>query len=149
MIRMSSLRNCPVICQNRQIGFLQSATLDDRQIEVRALVVARGLRGKCILPAKAVEMISREFILAAYTQKYDRQCEANAYGFVRDTDGLLIGRTTDYALDDTTLSIAAIEVRRGYLPPESHERIWFFSYVAGENGELTVPAAAGWSQDDR
>lgn len=149
MIRMSSLRNCPVICQNRQIGFLQSATLDDRRIEVRAFVVARGLRGKCILPAKSIEMLSREFILAECTQKYDRQYEMNVNGFVRDTDGLLIGRITDYALDDITLRVKAVEVRRGYLPPEARQKIWFFSYIAGENGELTVPAAAGWSQNDR
>lgn len=147
---MSRLRNTPVICRNTQIGFLQSIKLDDGQKRVQAFVIARGLRGKCIVPAESVKTLSGEFIIAESVKKYEREYETNGSLFVFDTDGLMIGRVSDYAIDEEKLDVEAIEVMRGYLPKEMKSRIWFYAYSAGEelSREIIVPAYGQLSQCD-
>ena len=65
--------------------------------------------------------------------------------FVRDTTGLLAGRVTDYAIDEATLQIEAIEVMPGYTPSERRKRLWMFDYVHRDERalELTIPACLG------
>ena len=151
MIRMNCLRNLPVICNNRQIGFLHGVKLNDEQNGVCALVIARGLKGKCVLLTDDVTMISSEFIIARRTHKYERRYEKQNICFVYDTDGLMIGKVSDYALDEENWRIAAIEVMRSYLPSGRRERIWFFQYSSDENrlGAVIVPAFLYMSQSER
>lgn len=130
MVRMSMLRNCPVICRDRQIGLLQSICFDEAQKTVQALVVAGGLKGKCMVKAEEIESLTKEFILIDSVGKYSRRNETSPFRFVRDTRGALLGRVTDYLLDEDTLSVAALEIMRGYLPGERHARLWAFSYCA-------------------
>lgn len=145
MIRMSALRNYPVIHQNQQIGLLQSISLDPVQIRVHALVVSCGLRGKRIIPAASVKTISQGFILAEDVQKYDRTLESRSSAFVRDTTGVLVGKVTDYAIDEKRLTIQALEMTTGYWPGKNSVRIWIFEYTLSSEreNELTVPACVG------
>ncbi len=150
LIRVSGLRNRPVICQNRQTGFVQSLALNAAQTKVDALIVARGMRGKCTIPASAVQAITPEFILASHVRKYERRDEQASTQFVRDTSGLLVGRVSDYAVDEETLQIEAIEILRGYLPGERKDSVWLFSYAVSEirDTELTVPVFQGFESID-
>jgi len=145
LIRVSRLLNRPVICANKQAGFLQSVILDEAQRQIESLIIVCGLRGKSVVPARAISAISEEFILAAHIQKYTRGDERRSPCFIRDTSGLLVGRVSDYALNEETLKISAIEMIRGYLPAERRMRIWLFSYTVSETrlGELVVPLIQG------
>lgn len=141
MIRMSMLRNCPVICHERQIGLLQSISLDRAQKTVQALIVAGGLKGKCVIPAGGILAMTREFILVSHHEKYTRSSENTPFRFVRDTTGMLIGRVTDYLLDEKDLRVVSLEVMRGYLPGERRVRIWTYAYCASSRraDEAIVP----------
>lgn len=145
MVRMSALRNRPVVCQNRRLGLLQSVSLDTAQKGVRALIVSCGVLGKRVVLPQDVLAIADGFILVRCVQRYRRAFEAPPCAFVRDTTGLLTGRVTDYAIDEESLAIAAVELTTGYLLPARRARLWALHYVRqGEQSpELTVPACLG------
>ena len=145
MIRMSALRNTPVICCSRQIGLLQSISLDEARKRVHALVVSCGMRGKRVVLREHVQAIADGFILADQADKYKRIYEKAGSPFVRDTTGMLAGCVTDYAVDEGTLEILAVEIMPGYWPPASRQRLWAFAYHRSEDpdGGLIVPASLG------
>ena len=145
MVRMSALRNTPVICCSRQIGLLQSISLDAARKRVHALVVSCGLRGKRVVLGEYVQAIADGFILAEQTEKYKRIYEKSGSPFVRDTTGMLVGCVMDYVVDEETLDILAIEVMPGYWPPASRQRFWAFDYHSADDpdGGLIVPASLG------
>lgn len=145
MIRLSVLRNCPVICREQRIGLLQSAALDDERKRVRALIISCGLRGKRMIPMRAVSAFADGFILVTDVCKCSRLAEEHGACFVRDTDGLLSGCVTDYAFDEEKNSILAIEVMTGYSLNEFRRRIWVYEYhlKAGSKNELIIPASLG------
>lgn len=144
MVKMSSLRNCPVICQDRRLGLLQSVSLDTAQKKVCALIISCGLRGKCMILRDDVLSVCDGFILARNPQKYKRALEMERNRFVRDTTGLLVGYVTDYAIDERKLDVAAIEMISGYWPSEYRDRTWMFAYdIQATWGELTVPVCLG------
>lgn len=141
MIRMSELRNRPVILEGVRIGFVQSVWLDSAQKMVRALVLACGIRGKRIVYASDIAALSEEFILANRVERYERSKETKQPEFVRDTTGLLVGRITDYIIDPKMLSIAAFEMIRGYRLSERRSGVWVFSFEVNllHEGEVIVP----------
>ena len=145
MIRMSALRNYPVVCGRKNIGLLQSVSLDRAQKRVRALIVACGLRGKRMVLPQDVQAFAEEFILVSRVRKYDKEMESAAAAFIWDSTGLLAGRAVDYAIDETDMTVKAIEMIAGYLPPERRMRTWVFAYEAkaGGEAELVVPACLG------
>lgn len=145
MVRMSALRNIPVICHSRQIGLLQSISLDAAQKRVHALVVSCGMRGKRVVLREHVQAIAGGFILADQDEKYKRVYERASSPFVRDTTGMLAGRVTDYAVDEQTLEVLAAEIMPGYWPPASRQRLWAFAYHSADDpdGGLIVPASLG------
>ena len=141
MVRMSALRNTPVICHSRQIGLLQSISLDAARKRVHALVVSCGMRGKRVVLGQHVQAIADGFILADQDDKYKRIYERAGSPFVRDTTGMLAGCVTDYAVDEQTLEILAAEIMPGYWPA----RFWAFAYHSADDpdGGLIVPASLG------
>lgn len=145
MIRMSILRNYPVICCNRQVGLLQSINLDAAQKRVCALMVSCGFRGKRVILPQNVLSIADGFILADEVKKYKRAYDREPCVFVRDTTGLLTGKVTDYAIDEQTLGIQAVEMMLGYLPSQRRTRIWIYEYARADaqQDELIVPASLG------
>lgn len=145
MIRLSILRNYPVICHDRQIGLLQSINLDRAQKRVSALLVSCGFHGKRVILPQNVLAIADGFILADEISKYRRAYDEDACAFVRDTTGLLAGKVTDYAIDEKTLSILAVEMSLGYWPSERRTKLWIYEYARaqGSQDELTVPASIG------
>lgn len=128
MIRMSMLRNCPVICEDRQIGLLQSISFDPAQKAVHALIVSGGLKGKRVIPACSILAMTHEFILVGQHEKYSRSCEKTPFRFARDAAGMLVGRVVDYLIDEESLRVLSLEVMRGYLPSECRIRIWAYAY---------------------
>lgn len=142
---MSVLRNYPVICHEKQLGLLQSISLDTAQKRVCALIVSCGMRGKRVVLPEDVLSVADGFILARQAGKYKRRFEAPTCRFARDTSGLLTGRVTDYAIDERTLEIAAIEIMPGYLPAERRALLWTYAYARADERklELTIPACLG------
>lgn len=145
MVRMSVLRNYPVICDEKRLGLLQSISLDTAQKRVCALIVSCGMRGKRVVLPEDVLSVADGFILARQAGKYKRRFEIPACRFARDTTGLLAGRVTDYAIDEKTLQIEAIEIIPGYLPSERRAFLWTYAYVRADERklELTIPACLG------
>lgn len=145
MVRMSALRNAPVICRGRQIGLLQSISLDAARKRVHALVVSCGMRGKRVVQRQHVQAIGGGFVLVDQTEKFRRVEERAGSPFVRDTTGMLAGCVTDYAVDEQTLEILAAEVMPGYWPSSSRQRFWAFAYHSADDpdGGLIVPASLG------
>lgn len=147
MVRMSVLRNLPVICDEKRLGLLQSISLDTAQKRVRALIVSCGMRSKRVVLPEDVISIADGFILVSRAQKYKRTMETAPCLFVRDTTGLLCGCVTDYAIDEKTLTVDAIEIIPGYLPTERRHRLWAFSYECSGGEELSVPSCLGSELD--
>lgn len=142
MVRLSALRNHPVICDGKPLGLLQGISLDEAQRNVEALIVSCGFRGKRVVLPEDVESMADGFILVRQAQKYKRALEQPLCAFVRDTSGVLTGRITDYAIDERALQVTAIELSPGYLPGEWRSRMWMYTYArtGGDAGELTIPA---------
>ena len=116
MVRMSALRNMPVILGNERLGLLQSVSLDEARKRVRALIVSCGIRGKRVVPRESVLSIGDGFILSGDSRRYHRSDEGSSCPFIRDSSGLLVGYVTDYAIDEATLSVVAAEMKPGHQP---------------------------------
>ena len=144
MFTMSTLRNTPVIVNQKSVGILQNVCLDMVQKKVCALHVSCGLHGRYLIMPEDVLTISQEFILAANLNRYKHCNKETNVPFVRDTTGMLVGFVTDYAISKSTLELAAVEMRTGLLPREYLTRIWImnFTYQIQRN-ELVVPASLG------
>ena len=142
MIRMNVLRNCPVICHARRVGLLQHITLNQSQKTVRALIVSGGLKGKRVVIPENVLAVTSEFILVKQTEPYDRSIEIDPYAFVRDTTGSLIGKVSDYLLDEQELKVLAAELTEGYFHAGRGARKWLYTYAPSEQwtGEIIVPS---------
>lgn len=145
LIRVSVLRNYPVICNHRQIGLMQGVSLNEAQNQVRALIVSCGIRGKRLVFPDDVAAFGDGFILIRKANRYVRSYEVPPSTFVRDTTGLLCGRVTDYAMNESTLEIQAVEMIPGYTGRERRCRIWVYTYVPVEHraSELSIPACIG------
>ena len=140
MIRMSMLRNYPVILDERQIGLLQSVRFDQARKRVCALVVSCGMRGKRLIPLKNVRMIADGFILVNGLEKHRRSDQQQIWPFVRDTTGMLVGRITDYAIERASMRVLAIEIIRGYWPAQMRRRIWIHEYNPVKDSEdIIIP----------
>ena len=94
---------------------------------------------------ESIEAIGRGFIIARDVRRYNRVQETTLCTFIRDTSGLLCGRVTDYAVNEATLAIEAVEMIPGYLGSARKKRIWVYDYQRSENHaeELIVPACLG------
>ena len=146
MIRMSALRNRPVVLLNRQIGYFQSLFLDQAQKRVRALIVSRGIKGKCAVLPEQVSHVSDCCIQIDGFEKYQGIDECLLCRFAVDTTGSLVGKVMDYAIDPVSMDVCAVEIMPGYLPPESGIRIWVYDYRKTENAAqtITIPAISGY-----
>lgn len=141
LIRISMLRNIPVILGQRQMGIFQSACFDTARKRVCAFIVSSGVRGKRIVQAQHVRMIADGFILVDGWSRYRHSDKQQTSLFVRDTTGLLVGRVTDYAIDENAMEVLAIEVISGYCAKDRKERNWIYAYsIAEDSDELSIPA---------
>jgi len=146
VIRMSALRNRPVVLSNRQIGYFQTILLDPAQKRVRALIVSRGIKGKCVVLPEQVSHVSDCCIQIDSFEKYTSITANPLCRFAVDTTGSLIGRVMDYVIDPVCMGVCAVAIMPGYLPPECSIRIWVYDYQKTENAAytITVPAISGY-----
>jgi len=134
------LRNTPVIHDACQIGLLQGVCFDETRKRVCAFIISSGMHGKKIIQVRHIQIITQEFILVDGWSRYRRSHKQQTSLFVRDTNGLLVGRVTDYAIDTKTLDVLAIEIIPGYLPEENRMRNWIYAYDFSANTrELSIP----------
>lgn len=143
MVKMSAMRNCPVICKNKRIGLMQGMYMESDAKQVSALIVACGFRGKRIVQRGDIQSVANGFVLIRNTERAKDLHDCMGSIFVRDTAGLLVGRVTDYAIDENTMQILAVEILTGYLPGVYMKRIWIFNYEYHNPGEFVVPASFG------
>ena len=146
LIRMTTLRNKPVILFKRQIGYLQNILPDYAQKRVHALIVSRGMRGKSVVMPEQICHISDNCILIDGITKYDAVKDYSLCRFAVDTSGHLIGRVVDYALDPVSMKVCSVEILPGYLPPECRARIWVYDYRKTMNAAhtLTIPSLTAY-----
>ena len=146
MIRLSKLRNYPVVIGQKKLGLLHSVSLDKAQKRVYALIVTRGMRSKCIVLPDDVQAVSDGFILARRFAPYKKSMEEDRSVFVRDTSGMLVGRIADCMLDETDFRVIAFLMQTGY---SLHQRdcVWVYTYTRSEHAsELIIPACLGSEQ---
>jgi len=62
--------------------------------------------------------------------------------FVRDSFGTLVGRITDYAIDDADFRVVALEMVNGYNMRRPKETYWIYDYTCCDpkSMELCTPA---------
>lgn len=141
MIRMSQLRNTPVILGEHQIGIFQSMLFDQTRKRVCAFVISGGMRGKKIVSVQHICALGEDFVLVDGWCRYRRSDKQQIAPFVRDTTGLLVGRVTDYAIDKKTWEVIAVEVLSGYLPHDWQAKSWMYEYCfAADSDELCTPS---------
>ena len=151
LIRMSMLRNVPVVQGQRRIGLLQNVCFDAEYKRISALIVSGGVHGKRIVHAAHVCTITPEFILIDRWSRYRSSVRQQTPLFVRDTTGLLVGRVTDYAIEKETMCILAVEMIPGYLLQERKKRTWIYEYMISDcSGEISIPDIRyGWPSDSK
>jgi len=142
LIRMSALRNTPVVSGERQIGFLQDACFDPTRKRVCAFVISCGLRGKKTVLPKHVHSWADGFIVIDGWLKYRNSDQQHSLVFVRDPSGVLAGCVTDYMIDRNTLEVLAVEITPGYLACERNKRIWLYEYhISVDSDEMSIPCS--------
>lgn len=141
MIILSTIRNCPVICQDKRIGLVMGIGLCDDAKQVTELIIACGLRGKRIVSCGNIQSVADGFLLVKDTMRYKHAHHPAKCMFAYDADGLLLGYVTDYAIDEHTMQIQAIEVLTGYLPGKYTKRVWIFDYECRNQEKVIVPAS--------
>lgn len=139
LVRMSMLRNVPIVFGERQIGLFHNACFDKTRKRVCALMISSGIRGKRIVPTEHICMIADRFILVDGWCRYRRSEEEQSSVFVRDASGLLVGYVSDYAMDPNTMEILAIEVHAGYWPKESRAGDWIYTYSFSQEDTVIIP----------
>lgn len=128
MTRLSMLRNKPIICGEKRIGLLQNVMMDDAQKKVKALIVSCGIRGRKAVYAEDVISVCDGFILAEKAFPYNAKSLNFSHPFIRDASGLLLGKVMDYAIDEDTLNIIAVELIGGYMPADYSRKLWIYKY---------------------
>ncbi len=68
-----------------------------------------------------------------------QDCTETVFAF--DTTGLLVGRVIDWAIDESSMTVQALEIVTGYLPGMYTKRIWIFEYECKRDGEIIIPAS--------
>lgn len=140
MIRMSMLRNVPVIFDERQVGLFQDICFDQARKQVYAFVVSCGIGGKKLVPAEHVRMISQKFILISGMEKYRRSDRQKTSLFIRDITGTLGGYVSDYAIDKRSLDVLALEIQLGYGLKERKIHTWVYAYTyLTDCDEVSIP----------
>ena len=137
------IRNYPVICKNKRVGLLLGMSLDLRAKRVTDLIISCGLRGKRMVQSSSVETIADGFILIRDMHLHTPIQEYTDTGFVFDTTGLFVGRIVDLAVDESSMSIQALEICTGYWPGLFSKRIWVFEFEQKDHGEVIVSASFG------
>lgn len=144
MLRISELRNTPVIVNQIPAGVLHSISMDMEQKRVCALSVSCGLRGRRLVLPEDVLSITNEFILARNIRRYKQPGDRDNARFIRDSTGILVGFVTDYAISEQKMEIEAVEMRIGFLRKEYAARIWVLDFICPpQKEELIVPASLG------
>lgn len=145
MLRISDLRNTPVIINQKTVGILHSISIDMVQKKVHALHVSCGLLGRRLVMPEDILNITNEFILVGSIYRYKHPVNSSNARFIRDSTGMLIGYVTDYIINtEHEFQLEAVEMRVGFLPKEYAVRIWaldFFCQI--QDDELIVPASLG------
>lgn len=138
---MSVLRNRPVIYREKQIGLLQSIGLDTAQKTVQVLIIAGGFKGKQVVFADQIRSMTTDAVFVCDTYRYRKEYEPVRLRFVKDETGLLVGKITDYLIDEKTMNVAAFEMMRGFLTRDQREKIWVFSWSPGSirEDEIMIP----------
>ena len=122
------------------MGLLQSVCFDQDRKRICALIVSSGVRGKKIVQTQHVQMLEKRFIMVDQWSKYRRSDQQQMALFVRDTTGLLVGRVTDYAIEEETMNILAVEMIPGYFPQAYRRRMWIHEYTFSKGlDEICIP----------
>lgn len=129
------MRNVPVVFGDQRMGLLQSVCFDQNRKKICALIVSAGVRGKKIVRTQHVQTFAQNFIMVDQWSKYRRSDQQQMALFVRDTTGLLVGRVTDYAIEEETMNILAVEMIPGYLPQAYRKRMWIYEYAFAKGSD--------------
>lgn len=143
MFRLSAIRNYPLICRKKRVGLLQDIGVNLESKEVTEWIVGCGFYGKRRILSDYIRSVSDGFVLLEDHAKCMAARDCVKTEFVFDTSGLLLGRVTDYMIDESTKCIQALEVITGYWPCRYTRRIWLFAYEYRGKGEILVPASIG------
>ena len=140
VIRVSAMRNMPVVMGERQVGLFHEACFDQTRKRVCAFVVSCGMRGKKIVSTPHIRGIADGFILIDARDRYRHSDGQSTSVFVRDTSGLLVGRITDYAIEPSTMEVMAMEMILRYSLRQNANRVWIYAYNQVQDGdELSIP----------
>lgn len=129
MIRLSAVRNLPVILGDKKLGYVHDFVFDDEQKRVLMLIAACGMRSKRVVFSKDILAMNENFIMIRASYPHKRSMTAVRCCFVHDATGLVAGSVRDYAIDPDTMEIRAIQICTGYLPSDHKRRIWMYSFV--------------------
>ena len=143
MFRLSMIRNYPVIFKNKRVGLLLGIRSDLHTKSVSDLIISCGFRGKRIIQSNCVDTIADGFILLRNMPLCSPMQECTEADFVFDTTGLFVGRIMDLVIEESSMTIQALDVCTGYLSGIFSKRIWVFEFEQKSHGEVVIPASFG------
>jgi len=141
VFRLNAVRNLPVIMQSKRVGMLLGISVDLYTKQATDIIVACGLRGKRRIQCRYISAIAEGFILIDDTAHSTVDHGGINRVFAFDTTGVLIGRASDYAIEESSMEIQAIEIITGYLPGIYPRKTWIFDYECIGTGEILLPAS--------
>ena len=142
MTRANRLIGLPVILDGAKIGVVDQLDFSPDARQISALTVqTNGLKSGSI-PACNVQLVGENAVLVT-AAPVQRRSGRFVPGRVRDTSGLMLGIVTDVMVDETTLSVTALELSFGPIDDILTGRRWVKEFSRDpKSGETIVPCEA-------
>lgn len=143
MIRLSSMTGLPVVSDGKVLGQVEQAVLTPDGRYLRGMVVRRGFGGARWLDASQVQVLGQVSVIAMGAPTRMPRDAAFAWGSVRDTAGLELGRVTDVYLSGEMYRVLALEITLGPLEDvrcgRMLARTFFVHPMPGDPGQVLIP----------
>ena len=143
---LNRLTGLPVRFKDREMGYVERAVADWRQMRLFGLVVRKGFGNARWSPADSIARAGRHSVEVS-------QCPVRMPETMREASRLAVfapdgyaGRICDALLYSDTLRIAALEISRGPLYRLLGYCAYATQYQQRTDGELLVPKLLSWAQ---
>lgn len=134
----------PVVREGSRLGVVDGVNVSPNGRSLAGLYLQTGSLRAGYLPAESIRLLGENAVLADGASS--RRAKRFALRRARDTSGLKLGVVTDALIDESALSVEAVELSFGPIDDLLRGRRWVDSFsVDPFSGDVIVPCDA-WQQ---
>ena len=142
MKTIRSMIGMPVVCNNRRVGRMVRAELENNLTRLKGIWVSAGFRGARWLPVESLQLIGRVAILSDSPGTRRRMRFAPLFRRATGTDGARLGAITGAEIDEMSFAVTALELSRGFWDDLMTRRLRVHHFTANrETGEIIIDPA--------